>query len=114
MIIFTGIRIHALTKGIVINPLSRLTPFCWLATESDWTDDAQAFALSELGRAYSYVDVVRSVVGLSSISDNGWMCGEFARAVLQQASIPVTKDLPYELVKEVLSLKPENTMIKLT
>lgn len=106
--------IHALTKGIVINPLSRLTPFCWLATDAEWTDETQTFALSELGRGYSYVDVVRSVLGLNSIANNGWMCGEFARAVLQQANVPVTQDLPHALVKELQTLRPERALIKLT
>ncbi|PCJ44020.1 MAG: hypothetical protein COA99_07430 [Moraxellaceae bacterium] len=105
--------IHALTQGIVINPLSRLTPFIWLATETEWSEETQVFALSELGRSYSYVDVLRSVIGMPSDTNNGWMCGEFARAVLQQAKLPVTQDFPSKLIDEVLSMNPNIEMVEL-
>ena len=105
--------IHALTKGIVINPLSRLTPFCWLPTGASWSEETQIFALSELGRSYSYSDVFRSVVGLRSVNNNGWTCGEFTRAVLQNAQLPVTQDIPWKLVDEVLALNPDRSLIKL-
>lgn len=105
--------IHALTKGIVINPLSRLTPFCWLETGVEWTEETQAFALSELGRSYSYSDVLRSIVGMRALNGNGWMCGEFTRAILQHANMPVTQDMPSRLVNEVLAINTDRQMIKL-
>ena len=105
--------IHALTKGIVINPLSRLTPFCWLATGVEWTEKTQAFALSELGRSYSYSDVFRGVFGMRPVNGNGWMCGEFTKAILQNAQLPVTQDMPSKLVKEILAFNVDKKLIKL-
>jgi len=105
--------IHALTKGIVINPLSRLMPFCWLQTGVEWTEETQVFALSELGRSYSYSDVLRSIVGMSAVNGNGWMCGEFTRAILQHANLPVTQDMPSKLVSEVLAINTDIQMIEL-
>ncbi|MBL4901007.1 MAG: hypothetical protein JKX76_15475 [Colwellia sp.] len=104
--------IHALTKGIVMNPLSRLTPFCWLATGSEWREETQRFALSELGRSYSYGDAIRSAFGMASAS-SGWACGEYARAVLQKSDLHVTQDLPSKLVNEVLALDPNRKLVKL-
>lgn len=105
--------IHALTKGIVINPLSRLTPFCWLQTGIEWTEETQIFALSELGRSYSYTDVLRSILGMPAVNGNGWMCGEFTRAILQHGGLPVSQDMPSRLVSEVLALNTGIQMIKL-
>ena len=105
--------IHALTKGIVINPLSRLTPFVWLATDTDWTEEVQVFALSQLGRSYSYTDALRSFLGMPTIENNGWTCGEYSREILKHAQLPVTQDMPSKLVSEVLALRPDSNLIHL-
>ena len=105
--------IHSLTKGVVINPLSRLLPFFWLETDSDWTEEVQIFAMSELGRSYSYADALRSAIGFPANSNNGWTCGEYAKFILQKAKVPVTQYFPSKLVDEILGLKPNRELIKL-
>lgn len=69
--------IEAVSAGVRIFPLSRLLPFYWLALPNEWTDEAETWALSQVGLPYSQWQAVLAGLGLLRPgADARWECAE--------------------------------------
>jgi len=75
-------------RGVAARPLSKALPVFWVSTGSQWTANAETFALEHLGEPYSYLDALRGGLGLATGRKNGWQCAEYAAAVLNRALFP--------------------------
>ena len=75
-------------KGVRLMPVSCRLPDAWLPTRAGWDGLAENYALARLGMSYSFLDGVRSGLGLHTAAE-GYQCAEFAAGVLQVCGLGV-------------------------
>lgn len=69
--------------GVQIRAASNAKPFDWLKLDLDWQEDVEAFALSKLGKPYSYIDAVQAGLGFP-LSSDGYICSEYAAELFRR------------------------------
>lgn len=72
-------------RGVTIRAASHALPFHHINTGVKWTDAAEALALAQLGKPYSYSDFVRAGLGLKLNDPTGDICSEYAAFVIAAA-----------------------------
>lgn len=95
--------IEAVTQGIRIFPLSRLTPFYWIPMNADWTAEAEEFALKNIGEPYSKWECIKAF--FEPLTNNGlWQCAKWSDAVLEKLGIDLgDRVTPTDIVRSALS-----------
>ncbi|WP_208999417.1 hypothetical protein [Roseibium sediminis] len=66
--------------GVQIRACSNVGAFDWIETGLKWTDAAENFAFSKLGKPYSYLDAVRAGLG-ARLRGTGYICSEYAAEI---------------------------------
>lgn len=78
-------------------PLSQRMPSVIFKTDFNWSEDAEYFAISQLGKKYSIWEAVGAGMGLREAVANGkYICTEFVGAICKKFGyeFPHTKQLP--------------------
>jgi hypothetical protein len=76
-------------KGTRARPLSHdLKNAYWVPSGSAWNGEAQAFALDELDRKYSFQNLWKTWLGLNLVQSE-YHCAQYAAAVLAKAGVNI-------------------------
>jgi hypothetical protein len=68
-------------RGVVMRPLSEITPFYHLQNKIEFTDAIESSMLSKIGMKYGYFDVILAGLGLKSKPNDSYQCAEFVADV---------------------------------
>jgi hypothetical protein len=68
-------------RGVVMRPLSEITPFYHLQNTKEFTDATETYMLSKIGMKYGYFDVLLAGLGLKSKPNDSYQCAEFVADV---------------------------------
>ncbi len=79
-------------KGVTMRLLSKAMPVAWISLGLEWSEEAETFALSELGQPYSLLNALRAGFGLLPRRKDGWQCAQYVLAVINFAR---GNELPY-------------------
>lgn len=87
--------------GVQIRAASAALSFDWLQLDLAWSFEVEEFALSKLGKPYSYVDALQAGLGFP-LNQDGYICSEYAAELYKRldarASI-LTSPTPTDLVQ---------------
>jgi hypothetical protein len=93
-------------RGTRARPLSHdLKGAHWLATGANWSMDAHGFALDELDRPYSLLNLWKTWLGLDLIGSE-YHCAQYAAAVLAKAGLTLTSPATPESIAHEAPLCP--------
>lgn len=67
-------------RGVGIRAASNALPFAWAKLDLAWTNEAEDFALSALGKPYSYLDALKAGLGFP-LTETGLICSEYAATI---------------------------------
>lgn len=70
-------------SGVQIRAASAAFPFDWLALGFDWSEKVEQFALSRLGKPYSYIDALQAGLGFP-LTQEGYICSEYAAELFRR------------------------------
>jgi hypothetical protein len=103
--------IEAVQPMVRIYPLSKLLPFYHISSLGDWTQEAEEFALSQVGTNYSVMDAIRSYFGKIS-PDGNWQCAELAAAIAKLNGVDLGENYrPSAIVKKALTMGGSLTLL---
>jgi hypothetical protein len=68
-------------RGVVMRPLSEVTPFYHLQNKIEFTDAVESYMLTKIGMKYGYFDVILAGLGLKSKPNDAYQCAEFVADV---------------------------------
>lgn len=98
--------IEAVTPYVRIVPLSHELPCYHIATNIEWTEDLEAYALSFVGNdayRYSKLEAIKAFFGLNNKSNGQIECAEFIQLVYDKANIHLTgRATPSDVVEDLL------------
>ena len=72
--------------GVQLRAASALGKFDWLPTGLSWTNDVEVFALSMLGKPYSYLEAIGAGLGFE-VSQDGFICSEYVAEIFRLAGV---------------------------
>lgn len=82
--------IHAIGRGVVIEPLSNQDSFYWCPMGTEFPEKAIDAGLSRVGESYSKLQAILAAVRKLKIgADRQWECAEFAIWFWRQAGIEI-------------------------
>ncbi len=94
--------IESVVGGIRIFPLSRLTPFFWLAMEAPWATATEEYALAHIGEPYSKLECIQAYFEPLTL-DGHWECAKWAMAVLRMDGVDLgDKATPADVIKAAM------------
>lgn len=95
--------IEAVTPQVRIYPLAKLLPFYWMPLHMPWTEQAEEFALMQVGHQYSKWQAIKAYFGYVD-TDNLWQCAALTNAILRvnQVKLRVASETPSKLVYAAL------------
>lgn len=80
--------LEAVSNGVRIFPLSRLTPFYWISMRSTWESEVEAWALRQVGELYSEWQAVLGGLNLLKPGEDSiWQCAEYVLEVLRRCGV---------------------------
>lgn len=86
--------LEAVSTGVRIFPLSRLTPFWWVALDVRWSDEAERWALKQIGEPYSTWQAILAGLGLLNPGEDSiWQCAEFAADLSRRCFVELGTDV---------------------
>lgn len=81
--------LEAALSGVRIFPLSSKGSFYWISLEGlDWSDSAEAAAMSPMGEQYSRLEAVAGYFGQTFLAKS-WQCAEYALTIYASMGYPV-------------------------
>lgn len=83
--------------GTRMIPLSQRMPSVIFKTDFNWSEDAEYFAISQLGKKYSIFEAIGAGLGLrEAIANSKYICTEFVGRICDKLGyeFPHTKQLP--------------------
>ncbi|MCT4654346.1 MAG: hypothetical protein N4A65_00915 [Cohaesibacter sp.] len=69
--------------GVQIRAASAASSFDWINTGLFWREDVEQFALSKLGKPYSYLDALQTGLGFH-LTQDGYICSEYAAELFRR------------------------------
>lgn len=73
-------------SDVQLRAASTVGKFDWLPTGLSWTTDVEVFALSMLGKPYSYLEAIGAGLGFA-VSQDGFICSEYAAEIFRLAGV---------------------------
>ncbi len=96
--------VEAVVPYIRIFPLSRLTPFYWMASPFIWTPEAEEILLNRVGLPYSKWEAIRAFFTTDTKGTKVWECAKLVNATLEtfDSKISNIHDTPTETVRYMM------------
>lgn len=69
--------------GVQIRAASAALSFDWIKTGAVWTERVEQYALSKLGKPYSYIDALQAGLGFP-LNQDGYICSEYAAELFRR------------------------------
>lgn len=95
--------IDAVMPKVRIFPLSNLLPFYLIPLNSPWKKETEDFAIAQVGKDYSLLQAIQSVLKKPNLDDN-WQCAELVHEIMKSDGIDLGEIYtPSELVNNALN-----------